>query len=50
VEKGRVFLLAPLSLFSIGPLISRKQATHNAADRDGSGDNGRDPEVATGHS
>src|SRR3546814_12591163 len=35
VEKGRVFLLAPLSLFSIGPLISRKQATHNAADRDG---------------
>ena len=35
METGRVFLLAPLSLFSIGPLISRKQATHNAADRDG---------------
>jgi hypothetical protein len=50
VQKGRVFLLPPLSFFSIGPLISRKQATHNAADRDGSGDNSRDPEVATGHS
>jgi hypothetical protein len=50
VEKGRVFLLAPLSLFSIGPLISRKQAAYNAADRDGNGDKNRDPEVATGHS
>jgi hypothetical protein len=50
VEKGRVFLLAPLGLFSIGPLISRKQAAYNAADLDGNGDKGRDPEVATGHS
>jgi hypothetical protein len=50
VEKGRVVLLAPLSLISIGPLISRKQVAHNAADLDGSGDKGRDPEVAFGHS
>jgi hypothetical protein len=50
VEKGCVFLLAPLNLFSIGPLISRKQAAHHAADLDGSDDNGRNPEVATGHS
>jgi hypothetical protein len=50
VEKGRVLLLAPLGVFSIGPLISRKQAAHHAADLDGSGDNRRDPEAATGHS
>ena len=37
--------MAPLSFFSIGPLISRKQGAHNAADLDGSGDKGRDPEV-----
>ena len=45
VEKGCVVRLAPLSFFSIGPLISRKQGAHNAADLDGSGDKGRDPEV-----
>jgi hypothetical protein len=26
------------AIFSIGPLISRKQAAHNAADLDGSGE------------
>jgi hypothetical protein len=49
VKQGRAFLLVPLSLLSIEPLIFRKQTTDSAADLDGSGDKCREPEVATGH-